>query len=312
MQLWNYLIIRLVQAIFVTLLVVTIVFFVSRSVGNPEATMLPPLATSAEDKERFRELLGLNDPLEVQYGNFLLDLAQGDFGTSWRGGGMPTLEAIADKSVNTLKLGVAGVVFAIALAVPLGIIAALKRGTSVDWLARFVAVIGQATPSFWLGLMMIFFFAVKLGWFPTGGAKEGFRSLILPALALGLFEMVAIMRLTRSGMIEVMDTDFVRTARAKGLSERVVIWRHGMRHALLPVLTMLGLSLGRLIGGTVIIEMVFAWPGIGRLIIDSILKNDFPMVQASIIVLAGSIALVNLLVDVSYRFIDPRIRAGAV
>ena len=136
--------------------------------------------------------------------------------------------------------------------------------------------------------------------------------MILPALALGLFEMVAIMRLTRSGMIEVMDTDFVRTARAKGLSERVVIWRHGMRHALLPVLTMLGLSLGRLIGGTVIIEMVFAWPGIGRLIIDSILKNDFPMVQASIIVLAGSIALVNLLVDLSYRFIDPRIRAGAV
>ena len=312
MQFWNYLIIRLVQAFFVTLLVVTIVFFVSRSVGNPEATMLPPLVSSAEDKERFRELLGLNDPLPVQYGNFLLDLVQGDFGTSWRGGGVPTLEAIADKSVNTLKLGVAGVVFAIALAVPLGIIAALKRGTSVDWLARFVAVIGQATPSFWLGLMMIFFFAVKLGWFPTGGAKEGFRSLILPALALGLFEMVAIMRLTRSGMIEVMDTDFIRTARAKGLSERVVVWRHGMRHALLPVLTMLGLSLGRLIGGTVIIEMVFAWPGIGRLIIDSILKNDFPMVQASIIVLAGSIALVNLVVDVSYRFIDPRIRAGAV
>ena len=312
MQFWNYLIIRLIQAFFVTLLVVTIVFFVSRGVGNPEATMLPPLATSAEDKERFRELLGLNDPLYVQYGNFLLDLVQGDFGTSWRGGGTPTLEAIADKSVNTLKLGVAGVVFAIALAVPLGIIAGLKRGTSVDWLARFVAVIGQATPSFWLGLMMIFFFAVKLGWFPTGGAKEGFRSLILPALALGLFEMVAIMRLTRSGMIEVMDTDFIRTARAKGLSERVVIWRHGMRHALLPVLTMLGLSLGRLIGGTVIIEMVFAWPGIGRLIIDSILKNDFPMVQASIIVLAGSIALVNLLVDLSYRFIDPRIRAGAV
>ena len=159
--------------------------------------------------------------------------------------------------------------------------------------------------------MMIFFFAVQLGWFPTGGANEGFRSLILPAIALGLFEMVAIMRLTRSGMIDVMDTDFVRTARAKGLSERTVIWRHGVRHALLPVVTMLGLSLGRLIGGTVIIEMVFAWPGIGRLIIDSILKNDFPMVQASIIVLAASIALVNLVVDVSYRFIDPRIRAGA-
>lgn len=311
MQFWNYLIIRLIQAIFVVLLVVTIVFFVSRSVGNPEASLLPPLTSSAEDKERFRELLGLNDPLHVQYGNFLLDLVQGDFGTSWRGGGAPTLEAISDRAVNTFKLGVAGVIFAIALAVPLGIIAALKRGTTIDWLARFVAVIGQATPSFWLGLMMIFFFAVQLGWFPTGGAKEGFRSLILPALALGLFEMVAIMRLTRSGMIEVLDTDFIRTARAKGLSERTVIWRHGLRHALLPVVTMLGISLGRLIGGTVIIEMVFAWPGVGRLIIDSILQNDFPMVQSSIIVLAASIALVNLLVDVSYRFIDPRIRAGA-
>lgn len=311
MQFWNYLIIRLIQAIFVVLLVVTIVFFVSRSVGNPEASLLPPLTTSAEDKERFRELLGLNDPLHIQYGNFLLDLVQGDFGTSWRGGGAPTLEAISDRAVNTFKLGVAGVIFAIALAVPLGIIAALKRGTTIDWLARFVAVIGQATPSFWLGLMMIFFFAVQLGWFPTGGAKEGFRSLILPALALGLFEMVAIMRLTRSGMIEVLDTDFIRTARAKGLSERTVIWRHGLRHALLPVVTMLGISLGRLIGGTVIIEMVFAWPGVGRLIIDSILQNDFPMVQSSIIVLAASIALVNLLVDVSYRFIDPRIRAGA-
>ena len=232
-------------------------------------------------------------------------------GTSFRGGGKSAIDAIGDRAENTLKLGVAGVVFALALAVPLGILAALKRGTVIDWLARFVAVIGQATPSFWLGLMMIFFFAVQLGWFPTGGAKEGFRSLILPALALGLFEMVAIMRLTRSGMIDVLETDFIRTARAKGLSERVVIRRHALRHALLPVVTMLGLSLGRLIGGSVIIEMVFAWPGIGRLIIDSILKNDFPMVQASIIVLAASIAVVNLLVDVSYRLIDPRIRAGA-
>ena len=171
-------------------------------------------------------------------------------------------------------------------------------------------MIGQATPSFWLGLMMIFFFAVELGWFPTGGS-QGFRALIMPAIALGVFEMAAIMRLTRSGMIEAMDTDFVRTARAKGLSEPVVVVRHALRNALLPVVTMLGLSLGRLIGGSVIIEMVFAWPGVGRLIVDSILKNDFPMVQASIIVLAASIAVVNLLVDVSYRLIDPRIRAGA-
>ena len=310
MQFWNYFAIRLIQSLFVVLVVATTVFFVSRLVGNPESTLLAPDQRRPEAVERLRKDLGLHHPLHVQYGIFLSELVQGDFGSSWLGGGTPALNAIGDRAVSTLKLGVAGVVFALALALPLGILAALKRGTLIDWLARFVAVIGQATPSFWLGLMMIFFFAVQLGWFPTGGEEAGFRSLILPAIALGLFELVAIMRLTRSGMIDAMDTDFVRTARAKGLSERVVIGRHALRHALLPVVTMLGLSLGRLIGGSVIIEMVFAWPGIGRLIIDSIFKNDFPMVQASIIVLAASITLVNLLVDVSYRLIDPRIRAG--
>ncbi|MXV79274.1 MAG: ABC transporter permease [Chloroflexi bacterium] len=310
MEFWNYFALRLIQALFVVLIVATTVFFVSRLAGNPESTLLSPEQRRPEEVERLRKNLGLDKPLIVQYGTFLGNLAQGDFGTSWRGGGQPALDEIGDRAASTLKLGAAGVVFALALALPLGIVAALRRGTAIDWLARFVAVIGQATPSFWLGLMMIFFFAVQLGWFPTGGDEQGFRSLILPAIALGLFELVAIMRLTRSGMIEVMDTDFIRTARAKGLSERVIIGRHAVRHALLPVVTMLGLSLGRLIGGSVIIEMVFAWPGIGRLIIDSIFKNDFPMVQASIIVLAASIALVNLLVDVSYRLIDPRIRAG--
>jgi len=310
MEFWNYFALRLIQALFVVLIVATTVFFVSRLAGNPESTLLSPEQRRPEEVERLRKNLGLDKPLLVQYGTFLGNLAQGDFGTSWRGGGQPALDEIGDRAASTLKLGAAGVVFALALALPLGIVAALRRGTAIDWLSRFVAVIGQATPSFWLGLMMIFFFAVQLGWFPTGGDEQGFRSLILPAIALGLFELVAIMRLTRSGMIEVMDTDFIRTARAKGLSERVIIGRHAVRHALLPVVTMLGLSLGRLIGGSVIIEMVFAWPGIGRLIIDSIFKNDFPMVQASIIVLAASIALVNLLVDVSYRLIDPRIRAG--
>ena len=311
MQFWHYFAIRLTQAFFVVFLVVTIVFFVSRLVGNPVATLLPMESRRAADVEQLKETLGLNDPLFVQYGNFLWDLAQGDLGTSFRGGGKPAIGAIGDRALNTFKLGAAGMVFAIALGAPLGLVAALRRGRAVDWLARFLAVIGQATPSFWLGLMLIFFFSVQLGWFPTAGAEDGFRSLILPALSLGLLELVAIMRLTRSGMIDVLETDFIRTARAKGLSERLVIRRHAVRHALLPVVTMLGLSLGRLIGGSVIIELVFAWPGIGRLIVDSIVQSDYPMVQASIIVLAASIAVTNLLVDVSYRLIDPRIRAGA-
>ena len=310
MQFWNFLAIRLMQAFFVVFIVVSIVFFVSRTVGSPETFLLPFDATNAEI-ETLRENLGLNDHIVVQYGKYLWELLQLDFGNSFRGGGTSTIGSIGDRSVNTFKLGAAALVFAIATSVPLGIAAALNRGKPIDWLARLLAVIGQATPSFWLGLMMIFFFAVELGWFPTGGAK-GFKSLILPALSLGLLEMAAIMRLTRSGMIEVMDTDFIRTARAKGLSERVVIVRHAVRHALLPVVTVLGIGLGRLIAGSVIIEVVFAWPGIGRLIIDSIVQNDFPMVQTAIIVLAATISLANVVVDVSYRVIDPRIRAGSL
>ena len=310
MQFWNFLAIRLIQAFFVVFIVVSIVFFISRTVGSPETFLLPFDATNA-DIEALRENLGLNDPMIIQYGNFLWELLQLDFGNSFRGGGISTIESIADRSVNTFKLGGAALVVAIGGSVPLGIIAALRRGKPVDWLARLLAVIGQATPSFWLGLMMIFFFAVELGWFPTGGAS-GFKALILPAISLGLLEMAAIMRLTRSGMIEVMDTDFIRTARAKGLNERVVIVRHAVRHALLPVVTVMGIGVGRLIAGSVIIEVVFAWPGIGRLIIDSIQQNDFPMVQTAIIVLAASISLANVLVDVSYRVIDPRIRAGGL
>ncbi len=310
MQFWNYLIVRLLQAIVVVFVVVSIVFFVARLVGNPESFLLPYEATDAEI-ETIRDRLGLNDTLIVQYGDFLWDLVNLDFGTSYRGAGTSTIAAIGERAVNTLKLTVAGMVFAVGLSIPLGITAALRRGKVTDWIARFLAVFGQATPSFWLGLMVIFFFAVELGWFPTGGA-EGFRSLILPALSLGLLEMAAIMRLTRSGMIDVMGSDFITTARAKGLRESTVITRHALRHALLPVVTILGLGLGRLIAGAVIIEVVFAWPGIGRLIIDSIVQSDYPMVQTAIIVLAASIALANALVDVSYRLIDPRIRAGAI
>ncbi len=310
MQFWNFVAIRFLQMIFVIFAVATIVFVVSRLVGNPE-TFLTTQDATPEDIENIRERFGLNDSIFVQYVRFLGDLVQGDFGHSFAGGGASTLESIADRAPNTLKLGGAALAFAMLVSIPLGVAAALRRGSGVDWLARVFAVIGQAVPGFWLGLMMIFFFSVELGWFPTGGAS-GWRSLVLPAISLGMLEMAAIMRLTRSGMIEVMDTDFIRTARAKGLSERVIITRHAIRHALLPVVTILGISLGRLIAGSVIVEVVFAWPGVGRLIIDSIVRSDYPMVQTAIIVLAASISLANLFVDLSYRFIDPRIRAGGV
>ena len=310
MQFWNFLAVRLLQAFAVVFIVVSLVFLVSRLVGNPEEFLAGPDATN-ENVEAVKERFGLNDSMIVQYGNFLADLLRGDFGHSWVGGGVSAIDSIGARAWNTFKLGIAALAFAIATAVPLGVAAALRRGGLIDWLARSLAVVGQAVPGFWLGLMMIFFFAVRLDLVPTGGAV-GWQSLILPAISLGMLEMAAIMRLTRSGMIEVMDTDFIRTARAKGLPERTVIVRHGLRHAMLPVVTILGIGMGRLIAGSVIIEVVFAWPGVGRLIIDSIVRSDYPMVQAAIIVLAASISLANVLVDVSYRIIDPRIRAGSL
>ncbi len=309
MQFWNYFALRLFQAFMVVWVVTTIVFVVSRLVGNPETFLSSGLEATPLEIERIRERFGLNDSLGKQYLDFLTDTVQGDFGHSWGQAGDTTMKSIADRAPNTFKLGAAALVFAIAVSVPLGILAAIRRGTPLDWLARLLAVFGQAVPGFWLALMMVFFFAVQLGWFPTSGA-DGIRALILPAAALGMLEMAAIMRLTRSGMIEVMDQDFIRTARSKGLNERVVIFRHAIRHALLPVVSLLGITLGRLIAGSVIVELIFAWPGVGRLIIDSIRVSDYPMVQASIIVLSASIAVANLLVDVSYQFIDPRIRVG--
>ncbi len=309
MQVLNLVLVRLVQAVFVVWFVVSLVFVTVRVFGNPETALLPFEATN-EQYEQLREELGLNDPLGVQYANFLADAVQGDLGFSYFKRG-PALEHVGNRVGDTLKLTTAGLVVALALGMPLGIIAALRRGTLPDWLARLAAVIGQAVPNFWLGLMLIFLIAVNVRAIPTGGS-DGFAALILPALTLGAASAAGFMRLTRSGMIDVMNTDFIRTARAKGLSERVVITRHALRHALLPVITILGIELGRLIAGSVIIEVVFAWPGIGRLMIESIRNNDFPVVQAGIVVIAFAIVLANLVVDLAYPLIDPRIRAEAL
>ncbi len=308
MQFASLLIIRLIQTIFVIWVVVSIVFVVARIFGNPEAALLPPFDTTEADYEKVRERLGIDKPLYTQYGIFLKDAVQGDLGYSFIRAGA-AIDIVADKILPTVKLTAAGLVVAIGLGIPLGILAALARGSPYDWLARLIAVFGQATPSFWLGLMLIFFLAVRVDWFPTAGS-EGFRALVLPAISLGLLSAAGFMRLTRSGMIDVMNTDFIRTARAKGLNERTVIVRHALRHAMIPVATILGLELGTLIAGSVIIEVVFSWPGLGRLMIESILKDDFPTVQAGVAVIALSIAMGNLLVDISYRFIDPRIQAA--
>ena len=306
-NIWTILVSRILQGLLVVFLVVSIVFLVSRGARDPVEYLTTDETTAAE-KQLLREQLGLTGPLAEQYGRFLIDAVQLDLGNSFISD-RPALGEVGNRAVKTLELGVAAMVFSLVLGLPLGVVAALRRASPTDWFARLLAVLGQATPNFWLGLIFIFFFAVQLGWLPTGGSG-GFKHIILPTVTLGLLTSAAAMRLTRSGMIDVMGTDFVRTARAKGLREGTVITRHALRHALLPVATILGIQVGRVIAGSVIVEQVFAWPGIGRLMLHSITVGDFPVMLAGILVISGSIVIANILVDLSYPIIDPRIRAG--
>ena len=307
-SLWQILASRLLQGLLVVLVVVTIVFFVSRVARDPIQYLASDESTQ-EEIERLEEIFGLDDHVVVQYGRFLWETAQFDFGNSLVNG-RPALNEVQSRLGKTLQLGLASLLFSLVLGLPLGVIAALRRGSPTDWFARLLAVIGQATPNFWLGLMLIFFFSVELGWLPTGGSGS-LKHMILPTVTLGLLTSAAVMRLTRSGMIDAMGTDFVRTARAKGLREGTIISRHALRHALLPVATIMGIQVGRLIAGSVIIETVFSWPGVGRLTITAIQGGDFPVTQTAILLIAATIVLANIAVDLSYRLIDPRIRAGA-
>ena len=299
---------RLLQGFLVVFIVLSVVFLVSRLARNP-VEYLTTDETTPEEKELLKEQLGLSGPIGIQYVNFLIDAVQLDLGNSFISA-LPALSEVGSRASKTLQLGAAALIFSLVLGIPLGIIAALRRASPTDWLARLLAVLGQATPNFWLGLMLIFFFAVQLDWLPTGGSG-GIKHLVLPTITLGLLTSAVSMRLTRSGMIDVMGTDFVRTARAKGLRESTIIWRHALRHALLPVATILGIQVGYMIAGTVIVEQVFAWPGIGRLMLHTILVGDFPVMIAGILVISTSITVANILVDLSYPLIDPRIRAGA-
>ncbi len=307
-SLWGILASRLLQGLLVVFLVVSAVFFVSRVTRDPIAFLADDQSTQAEI-DALKEQFGLNDPVVVQYGRFLWDTVRLDMGRSLING-RDALGEVTSRVVKTLQLGVAALLSSLALGLSMGVIAALRRGRPADWLARFLAVVGQAVPDFWLGLMLIFLFSVELGWLPTGGSGS-LKHMILPLITLGTFTAAAIMRLTRSGMIDAMGSDFVRTARAKGLPERRVVSRHALRHALLPVVTLLGIAAGRLIAGTIIVETVFAWPGVGRLTIQAINGGDFPVTQTAILLIAVSIVLANIVVDLSYRLVDPRIRAGA-
>jgi peptide/nickel transport system permease protein len=302
-----YVVRRLAQSIVVLLGISAVVFVILHLTGDPTLLMLPPDA-SAEEVARFRRAMGFDDPLPVQYWRFLRGVLRGDFGASLRHD-EPALGLVLERIPATLELTGVALGLALLLAIPAGIVSAVFRNTPLDYVSTVVALIGQAMPTFWLGIMLILAFSVGLQVLPSSG-RAGPAHLVLPAVTLGLFTTARIMRLTRSGMLEVLGQDYVRTARAKGVGERRVVWKHALRNAAIPVVTIVGLELGTLLGGAVITETIFAWPGLGRLSVQAIYNRDYPLVQASVFVLASGFVLVNLAVDLVYTYLDPRIRLG--
>jgi ABC-type dipeptide/oligopeptide/nickel transport system permease component len=283
-----------------------LVFLILALMPGDPAVVYAGMNASRAEVEVARVALGLDQPLIVRYTSFLGGLATGDFGTSLRTR-QPVAGEVLARLPYTLLLAFSALFVAIVIGVPLGVLAATGRGSPLDLVATVTAVVGVSTPNFWLGLMMMLFFSLELGWFPTSGA-DSWRSLVLPALCLGVAPAAVLARQTRSSMLEILSEDYVRTARAKGATEMQVNVRHALRNAMIPVVTIMGLQLGTLLGGSVVVEMVFAWPGMGRLLIQSINHRDFPMVQACILILSIGFLLANLLVDALYVAFDPRIR----
>jgi peptide/nickel transport system permease protein len=299
---------RLFFSIFVLWGAVTIVFVVMRIVpGDPALVILGPDAT-AEAVEELRDELGLNRPLLVQYVSYLVDAAQLDFGTSLRLGG-DAMGHVLDRMPMTIELAVGAVVFAVTTGIALGVVAALTANSAIDRIISVLTLVTQSAPAFWIGLVLLLVFARAWNLLPSAGAG-GLEHLVLPSITLGLGFMAMVTRLTRSGLLEVINEGYVQTARAKGLSERIVIFPHAIRNALIPIVTVIGLYFGTVLGGTVVIETVFSWPGVGRLIADSIGFRDYGVVQAGIITIAAIFVFVNLVVDVLYAFLDPRVRLG--
>jgi len=248
----------------------------------------------------------LDDPLPVQYATYVGGLVRGDFGRSITTS-TPILPELVERFVRTLELALAGILIAIVIGGTAGIVSAVRRSSLTDYAATALALAGISTPIFWSGLVLILLFSVRLEWLPAGGTGT-LRHLVLPALSLGLFSAGVLARQTRSGMLEVLGQDFVRTARAKGLPERSVVVKHTLKNALIPVVTVLGDQFGRLLGGAILTETVFAWPGMGRYLIESIAQRDYPAVQGAILVFAAAVVVINLLVDLSYAMLDPRVR----
>ena len=297
--------IRISQAIISIVAVSVIVFLLGRITGDPVDLLLPIDATE-EDREILTEHLGLDEPLFKQYFLFMGNAVQGDFGDSTRTG-RPTMDMVGERFPATLQLAGAAMLISLIISIPVGVYSAKRRGGFFDFLARMLAILGQSVPSFFLGIMLMYIFAVNLGWLPVAG-KDGFDHIILPAMALGWAISAGIMRLTRSSMLEVLDSDYVKLARIKGVPEFMVTWKHAFKNAALPVLTYSAMIFVIIIGGTVVIEKVFAWPGIGSLVVESVTARDFPVVQTVVMLLCAIFVLTNLVVDLLYGYLNPKIR----
>ncbi|MCO5220060.1 MAG: ABC transporter permease [Thermomicrobiales bacterium] len=302
----HYILQRLLYAVFVLWGALTVIFLVVRILpGDPASMMLGAGATQTEI-DALRQNLGLDASLPEQYVSFMSEAARLDFGESlWLR--RPVLDSIGERIAATGRLAIAAVILAVAISFPLGIVAALRQRGPIDYAVSVLSLIGQSVPGFWLGIMLILIFARQLRWLPSAGSQTP-QHLILPAITLALPLVGVLTRLVRSGLLEVMHEDYIRTARAKGIAPHAVLTRHAMRNMLIPVITVLGIQLGNLLGGAVIVETVFGWPGIGRLLVDAITKRDYPLVQAAILFITTTFVLINLIVDLSYVYLDPRIR----
>lgn len=282
-----------------------IIFLIARLSGDPILMLLPNDATPAMIADARREH-GLDQPLWAQYGIWLAKAAIGDFGNSYRWQ-MPALRLILDRLPATIQLAICGLGFSVALAVPIGVLSAVHRGGWIDRLGRVFAMLGQAMPAFWVGLLLILVFAIGLNWLPAFGHGT-VAHLVLPAIALGWYPVAAQTRIVRSAMLDVLDSDHVRLSRALGTPERLIVWKYALRNAAVPLLTMLGVYFAAMLGGAFVVETIFAWPGVGRTVVEAVFSRDFPVVQAGVLFTSILFVLSNLLVDLSYGLVDPRIR----
>jgi peptide/nickel transport system permease protein len=304
----RFIVTRLAYSVLVLFAVSVIVFALARTTGDPTDTLVP-LDASVEQREALRKIWGLDKSYPEQYLTFLGNAFKGKFGDSLKWSDSTAMGMVLQRFPNTLMLAGVAIGISLIIAVPIGVLSAVRKDTPFDIMGKVFALLGQATPPFWLGIMLIWGFAVKVDWFPTGG-KGGLNTLILPAITLGWFQVAALMRLVRSAMLEVLDSEYVKLARIKGIAEWRVVWKHCLRNAAIPPLTLFGILAANVMTGAIVTETVFSWPGTGLLAVDAIRARDYPVVQAVVILFACIYIGMNLLVDILYAYLNPRIRYG--